>query len=97
MAALTIGVPGMRKASLWFLAFVAYGFQAAAQTGGDDASAGALVADQIRSQGYTCAEPTSAKRDPSVDDDAVWLLTCADASYRVRLVPDQAAQVDKLD
>lgn len=70
--------------------------QAAAQTQSDTADASALVADQIRQQGYACAEPASAVRDPAVEDDAVWMLTCADASYRVRLVPDQAAQVEKV-
>jgi hypothetical protein len=62
-----------------------------------DAAAGELVAVQVRNQGLACADPVSAKRDPTANDDAVWALTCADASYRVRLVPDQAAQVEKLD
>ena len=70
---------------------------ALAQTGSDDAAAAALVADQVREQGIACAEPATAARDPSVDDDAVWLLTCADAKYRVRLVPDQAAVIENLD
>ena len=73
---------------------------AAAQTGSDaagDAAAGELVAVQVRDQGLACAEPVDAKRDPTANDDAVWTLTCADASYRVRLVPDQAAKVEKLD
>lgn len=78
-------------------AFGASVLPAAAQTGSDDAAASVLVADQIRSQGFACAEPATAKHDPSVDDDTVWTLTCADASYRVRLVPDQAAEVEKLD
>jgi hypothetical protein len=70
-------------------------YPAAAQT--DDAAAGELVAIQVREQGLACADPVSAKRDPAADDDAVWTLTCADASYRVRLIPDQAAKVEKLD
>lgn len=68
---------------------------AAAQT--DDSAAGQLVAVQVREQGLACADPVSAKRDPTAQDDAVWTLTCADASYRVRLVPDQAAVVEKLN
>jgi hypothetical protein len=68
-----------------------------AQTSSDDAAAAALVADQVREQGNACAEPAAASRDPSVDDDAVWVLTCADAKYRVRLVPDQAAVIENLD
>jgi hypothetical protein len=75
-------------------AFVIHHAAAQAQSGSADASA--LVADQVREQGYACAEPASATRDPSVDEDAVWTLTCSDAQYRVRLVPDQAAQIEKL-
>lgn len=71
------------------------GFPAAAQD--DDAAAGELIAVQVRDQGLACAEPVGAKRDPTANDDAVWTLTCADASYRVRLIPDQAAKVEKLD
>lgn len=69
---------------------------AAAQTA-SDAQTGELIAVQVRSQGQACAEPVSAMRDPTVEDDAVWTLTCADAKYRVRLVPDQAAEIEKLD
>ncbi len=75
-------------------ALAAYLGAAHAQSDSPDATA--LVAEQIRQQGYVCAEPASAAQDPAVDDDAVWTLTCADATYRVRLVPDQAAQVEKL-
>lgn len=75
-------------------ALLASVFPAGAQS---DAAAGELVAVQVRNQGLACAEPVSAKRDPTADDDAVWTLTCADAKYRVRLVPDQAAEIQKLD
>ncbi|MEW9807735.1 hypothetical protein [Mesorhizobium marinum] len=79
------------------MACAACALPAAAQSDSGDAEAGALVAQQIRQQGFSCAEPVTANRDPSVDDDAVWLLTCADAHYRVRLIPDQAAEVQRLD
>ena len=90
------------EASRWAVAalFIACAWPVAAQAqsgASDDAAAGALVAVQVRNQGFACAEPVSAKRDTSVDDNAVWTLTCADASYRVRLIPDQAAEVEKLD
>jgi hypothetical protein len=91
----------MRSEAFWWAvaaAFVAGICPAAAQTDtAGDAAAGQLVAVQVRNQGLACAEPVSAKRDPTADDDAVWTLTCADASYRVRLVPDQAAKIEKLD
>lgn len=93
----------MKSAALYWAiatAFVAGLGPAAAQTGSsaaDDAAAGELVAVQVRQQGFDCAAPVSAKRDSSVDTDAVWTLTCADGKYRVRLVPDQAAAVEKLE
>ena len=67
---------------------------AAAQTADPDASS--LVATQVREQGYACDEPTKAAREPNSDDDAVWILTCGNASYRVRLVPDEAANIEQL-
>jgi len=56
------------------------------------------IAAQIRAQGYACDQPQSATRDPQASrpDEEVWLLRCEGASYRVRLIPDVAAQVDQL-
>ena len=64
-----------------------------------ESEAADLVATQIREQGYDCKNPTSAKRDQkaSEPDETVWILTCKDASYRVRLVPDMAADVEKIE
>ena len=58
-----------------------------------------IIADQIRSQGFTCDKPESAKRDPerSKPDEAVWILKCEKTTYRVRLIPDMAAVVVPLD
>jgi hypothetical protein len=58
-----------------------------------------VIADQIRSQGFTCDTPESAKRDPerSKPDEAVWILKCEKKTYRVRLIPDMAADVVPLD
>lgn len=58
-----------------------------------------IVAAHIRSQGYACRSPQGARRDPKASrpDEQVWLLTCANARYRVRLVPDMAAAVEQLD
>ncbi len=57
------------------------------------------IAAQIRAQGYACDQPQSATRDAqaSKPDEEVWLLRCEGASYRVRLVPDMAAQVERID
>jgi hypothetical protein len=58
-----------------------------------------IVADQIRAQGYKCDSPQSAQRDPqaSKPDETVWILQCESGSYRVRLDPDMAAKVEKID
>ena len=58
-----------------------------------------IVADQIRAQGYKCDSPQSAKRDAqaSKPDEAVWILQCESGSYRVRLIPDMAATVERLN
>jgi hypothetical protein len=58
-----------------------------------------IIAAQIRSQGYACGAPVSATRDTQASrpDSAVWVLRCQNARYRVRLVPDMAAQVTRLD
>jgi hypothetical protein len=55
------------------------------------------IAAQIRAQGYACDQPQSVTRDSqaSKPDEEVWLLRCKGASYRVRLIPDMAAQVER--
>src|SRR5262249_29878650 len=64
----------------------------AQQTPADGTSA------QIRAQGYRCDVPVSAERDPALSrpDEAVWILKCQNATYRVRLIPDMAARVEQL-
>ena len=58
-----------------------------------------IIAAQIRRQGYTCDKPKSAKRDrtDSKPNAQVWILNCEAASYRVELVPDLAAKVERID
>ena len=56
-----------------------------------------IIAAQIRDQGYSCDKALSAKRAREQSDDAVWILKCEKAKYRVRLVPDMAAHVERLD
>jgi hypothetical protein len=62
------------------------------QTPADD------VAAQIRDQGYRCDRPVAAVRDVrrSKPDSAVWVLSCRNARYRVRLDPGMAARVTRL-
>ncbi len=63
---------------------------------GDDSKN--IIAAQVRAQGYACDQPRSAERDAqaSKPNEEVWVLQCEGAQYRVRLVPDLAAQVETL-
>jgi hypothetical protein len=58
-----------------------------------------VLADQLRTQGYPCDRVLSAVQDigASKSDEAVWVLRCTNANYRVRLIPDLAAIVQKVD
>jgi hypothetical protein len=58
-----------------------------------------VVADQVRTQGYACANPQGVQRDPDLSrpDLPVWILTCENNRYRVELVPDMQARVTQLD
>ena len=73
-------------------ALIGVSYTCNAQTPADD------VAAQIRSQGYRCDQPVTANRDRrrSKPDSAVWILNCRNATFRVRLDPNLAAQVTKL-
>jgi hypothetical protein len=75
---------------------VAMSAAAAAQ---QEAEALQVVADQVRAEGYACAEPTAVQRDQaqSRPDLSVWILTCEGGRYRVELVPDMRARVTPLD
>ncbi len=44
-----------------------------------------IIAAQIRDQGYACAKALSAEREHPESGDAVWILKCENATYRVRL------------
>jgi hypothetical protein len=58
-----------------------------------------ILAAQLRDQGYACDRPQSAERDvqASTPDEAVWVVQCENARYRMRLDPDMAAKVERLD
>jgi hypothetical protein len=57
------------------------------------------LAAQLRLQGNRCDEPVTAQRDVQLSkpDEIVWNLRCSNASYRMRLTPDLAARIEKLD
>jgi len=69
---------------------------------GDDSDhmqAAVIVATQLRAQGYKCDDPHKAEPDSSdtTPGEQAWIVTCDNATYRVKLVPDQAAKVDQID
>ena len=63
-----------------------------------DSEAASVTADAVRAQGFPCTEPVSAQRDTAASrpDEAVWILVCSDARYRVRLRGDVPAEVERL-
>ena len=58
-----------------------------------------IIAVQIRDQGYACDKALSATRDEKLSkpDEAAWILKCENATYRVRLTPDMAAKVERIN
>jgi hypothetical protein len=58
-----------------------------------------IIADQVRDQGYACNKSLTVERDPTYSrpDEPAWILKCDNATYRVRLVPGMAANVERLD
>lgn len=82
---------GLRAPLLALAALLAAAMPASA----DDDSAATDVADQVRSQGYDCSEPVTAAKDEasSRPDVPVYVLTCANATYRVQVIPDQGAKI----
>ena len=57
------------------------------------------IAAQVRLQGLRCDAPLDATRDTTLSkpNEAVWVLKCANATYRVRLMPNMAAGVERLE
>jgi hypothetical protein len=58
-----------------------------------------IVADQVRSQGFSCSNPSSAERigAESAPNHTVYVLKCDGVTYRVILVPDQGAEVAQVN
>jgi len=79
-------------------AYVGIAVTAMSAGSAQDATKDSLAA-QIRSQGYSCDKPVRAERDSSASrpDQAVWLLKCETETYRLRLIPDMAARVERLN
>ncbi len=88
----------MRSSCLWLAASLLVPSATFAGATGDDDPKN-VIAAQIREQGFQCDSPQSATQDmqASKPDEAVWVLQCETTRYRVRLVPDMAAKVERLD
>jgi hypothetical protein len=71
------------------LAALAMALPAAAQ----EDKAADIVAAQVRTQGFRCDKALGAERLSAVANEAEWILRCSNATYRVRLIPDQGARV----
>ncbi len=65
----------------------------------DEVTPAESLAAQLRTQGFPCDRPVTAERDAarSKPDEAVWIVRCANASYRMRPIPDMAAVVSPID
>lgn len=84
---------------LAFLIGVAYFAALVPVAAAEQESPEEIIAAQIRQQGFPCDNPQSAQRDreASRPDEAVWVLQCDNATYRVRLIPDMAAHVERIN
>jgi hypothetical protein len=58
-----------------------------------------IIAAHIRMQGYECDKALGAQRNrrASKPNEAAWTLRCSNAVYNVRLIPDMAAHVEKVE
>jgi len=63
----------------------------------EEAAAAALAAE-LRRQGHRCEGQSNAERDAerSRPDETVWVVRCTNATYRMRLIPHQAAKVEQI-
>jgi hypothetical protein len=88
----------MKRVAFAILGLVGAGGTAIAG-GAPGADTQSILAAQLRDQGYACDQPQSAERDvqASTPDEAVWVVQCENGKYRMRLVPDMAAKVERLD
>lgn len=92
--------PLTRRSPHFKAMFLALGFNTALATSLVMAQeiANKIVSAQVRKQGHKCDEPATAVRDTenSKPHVAVWILTCANAKYRVQLTPGLASNIEEL-
>jgi hypothetical protein len=56
------------------------------------------IAAQIRMQGFRCDDPRDAQHEKQLSrpNEQVWVLRCGNATYRITMIPDMAARVERL-
>jgi hypothetical protein len=56
-----------------------------------------VVAAIVRAQGMACTSPGSVTRDDAASkpEEPVYVIACAEGTYRVRVVPDQASEITR--
>src|SRR5262245_34204909 len=88
----------IRSFAIGVLAGMSFSLSCATATAQDKNADVTIVADHVRSQGFTCNNPSSVERieAESMPNEPVYVLKCEGVSYRVRLVPDQAAEVSEI-
>ncbi|WP_045836954.1 hypothetical protein [Hyphomicrobium sp. 99] len=72
----------------------------AVATNASAAGSGAALdlAAQVRQQGFPCDKPQGAEKNnkASRPNEEVWILKCENGSYRMTVIPDMAAKIEKL-
>ncbi len=57
-----------------------------------------LLAAQLRDQGFACDKPDKAEMDQkaSKPNETVWVVACKGELYRMTVIPNMAAKVEKV-
>jgi hypothetical protein len=57
-----------------------------------------LLASELRDQGFACDHPDKARLDQKATkpNETVWYVDCKGVSYRMTVVPDLAAKIEKV-
>ncbi|MET1045300.1 MAG: hypothetical protein ABWX70_01130 [Hyphomicrobium sp.] len=92
----------MRNSFVLTVSAVLFGFAASSAIADDNNGLEPpmdLLASQLRDQGYACVKPEKARRDEKASrpNETVWVVTCKGVDYRMTVVPDLAAKIEKLD
>jgi len=53
----------------------------------------------IQQQGYPCTKPISTQSDSAHANsgEVIWVVKCEDATYRIRLIANRPAQVERIN